>query len=72
MKIELTPRQMHDAFIAAEQETAKHFNGQTCAMKTKDGNETCPICYFHIAYKKHLGIDANKYWAALEQRREDG
>lgn len=65
MKIKLTAQQMHNAFMIAEAETAEHFGGATCALKTKDGNSECPICDFHIRYRKHLGINEEEYQWSL-------
>lgn len=45
-----------EAFNRAEGETAEFFNGQTCSLRDKEGHDTCPICYFRLRVKEHLGI----------------
>ena len=55
-EITLTLEQLQTAFDRAEDETAAHFNGQTCSMKNVDGNHECPICYFRMQVKHLLGL----------------
>lgn len=45
------------AFDLAEHETSAHFAGHTCSIKNKDGKSECPICYFRLRAKHHLGLD---------------
>lgn len=45
------------AFDLAEHDTSSHFEGRTCSMENKDGKSECPICYFRLRTKHHLGLD---------------
>lgn len=47
---------LNHAFGLAENETAEQFGGKTCSLVDKDGNSTCPICFFRIRVKHHLGF----------------
>lgn len=47
------------AFNRAEEETAAQFNSQTCSMPDKDGDHTCPICFFRKRAKFYMGLDVN-------------
>lgn len=47
------------AFDKAEQETADMFGGQACSMTDKFGQDTCPICFFRLRVKEHLGLSIN-------------
>lgn len=49
-----TLEELQKAFDVAEQETAEHFNGQTCSMESVDGENECPICDFRIRVKNIL------------------
>jgi len=42
------------AFDIAEQHTANQFDGKTCTMHDKNGDDVCPICYFRIEVKEWL------------------
>lgn len=53
----ITMEELRRAFDRAEQETADHFNQQTCALDNKDGVPECPICFFRIQVRKHLGME---------------
>lgn len=48
---------MNAAFLAAETETAEHFDGKTCSLETTAGEHECPICHFAIQVRKELGIE---------------
>lgn len=50
------PYQLQAAFDKAEVDTAHMFDGQTCMMKTVEGHNDCPICYFRKQVKKPLRI----------------
>lgn len=54
MKINITIQQLNDAFNKAENETAEQYNKQTCSLKDKDGDETCPICFFRQRVRAHI------------------
>lgn len=42
------------AFNEAEMATAHEFEGGTCSMLTRLGENTCPICYFRIRVREYL------------------
>lgn len=50
-------KELQSAFDKAENETAEQFKSQTCTMEDKDGNHTCPICYFRRRVKHYMGIE---------------
>lgn len=58
--ITVTLEQLNSAFDKAENETADQYNSQVCSMNDRDGNDTCPICYFRQQVKKHLGIEVSE------------
>lgn len=51
-----TSEQLMDAFNKAENETAEQFASRTCSIEDKNGEHTCPICYFRKRVRAHLGI----------------
>lgn len=52
----VTPEELQIAFDLAEDETARQYSERTCSLMDKDGNETCPICFFRQRVKNHLKI----------------
>lgn len=50
----ISKERLDQAFGLAENDTAEHFNSQTCSMVNKDGESECPICYFRQRVKHHL------------------
>lgn len=57
--MEITLEMWKEALAKAETETATQFNGQTCSLINKDGQNECPMCYFSKRMKHHLGLDAD-------------
>lgn len=47
---------LNRAFDIAESETANWFNGHTCVMENKKGDQECPICFFRRRVKHILGL----------------
>ncbi len=47
---------LRQIFDTAETETAAEFEGRTCSMLNRYGEETCPICYFRQRVKEHLRL----------------
>lgn len=58
-KAEITEEEYQQAFYKAESDTVDHFPEHSealCGAKNEDDEYECPLCYFSIRLKKHLGI----------------
>jgi hypothetical protein len=56
LRFSISADDLQKAFDTAEVETAYEFDSQTCGMRDKEEKITCPICFFRMKVKEHLGI----------------
>lgn len=56
--MDITHEQLYEAFVWAENQTAREFGGAVCSMRNRTGEDECPICYFYAALKRELGFPA--------------
>lgn len=50
------PDALQHAFNLAEEDTANEFEGRTCSLLNRHGEETCPICYFRARVHERLRL----------------
>lgn len=69
LTVEITPEMLEFAFNVAECRVAEQFNGRTCSMKNKDGNDDCPICWFR-AETKRIIVERQKEFAEIARNMQ--